>query len=307
MVFISENAGNEPWPLGGRLDVLINNADYKRNNTFPRAARRSTRPDPVNAMALYTTIHLHNVPEGRETDYAERFDGAHREALTRLRGFKSADRYEVTPEQIMPDIPQPWRYMSVYDFDLPDPAIDLPALGPLLAVLRDDDLIANDTTERIYSYRLFGDWKMSPNYQPEQPFSGISLLLGNYVIGRYDEYQEWYENVHSNEVINVPGHVGMKRGELADIQIEPRHYCPGDQLILTAQQTDDLMFTLKDFSARARGVSPSGVAMQPRDQQAGSFARTVHYFKKISGDHFWPGGIAYGGDLSVYDQPENKD
>ena len=31
-----------------------------------------------------------------------------------------------------------------------------------------------------------------------------------------------------------------------------------------------------------------------------SIARTVHYFRKISGDRFWPGGIAYAGDLSVY-------
>jgi hypothetical protein len=42
--------------------------------------------------------------------------------------------------------------------------------------------------------------------------------------------------------------------------------------------------------------------MEPRSSAASS-ARTVHYFKKISGKSFWPGGIAYGGDLSVY---ENK-
>ncbi len=55
-------------------------------------------------MALYTTIHLHNVPAGREAEYAAWFDGAHREALPRLRGFRSADRYEVAAEQIMADI-----------------------------------------------------------------------------------------------------------------------------------------------------------------------------------------------------------
>ena len=36
-------------------------------------------------MALYTTIHLHNVPEGREAAYAEWFDGPHRKALANLR------------------------------------------------------------------------------------------------------------------------------------------------------------------------------------------------------------------------------
>lgn len=251
-------------------------------------------------MALYTTIHLHNVPGDKEAAYATWFDTTHRVDLARLRGFKGADRYEVTREQIMPDIPQPWRFASIYDFETTTPEIDIPALGPLLADARDRGLIANDTAERIHSYKLFGDWKASPNWQRDKPLSGVSIILANYVAGRYDEYQTWYENVHSHEVINVPGHVAMKRGELAAIQVEPRSYCPGDQLVLCAQQTDNLMFTLRDFSARARGASPSGVAMEPRSASA-STARTVHYFKKISGSAFWPGGIAYAGDLSVYE------
>ena len=254
-------------------------------------------------MALYTTIHLHNVPAGREAQYGAWFDGAHQAALAHLRGFRSAERFEVTREQIMPDIPQPWRFMSVYDFDLPDPAIDVPALGPLVAEARDAGLVADDETERLYTYCLYADWKASPNWQKSEPFSGMSLILANYVPGRRREYEDYYENVHSVEVINVPGHVAMKRGELAPIQIEPRRFCPGDQLVLCAQQTDDLMFTIRDFSARAGGRSPSGIAMQPRSSSA-SIARTVHYFRKISGDRLWPGGIAYAGDLSGY---ANKD
>jgi len=250
-------------------------------------------------MALYTTIHLHNVAAGREAEYAAWFDGPHRAALARLRGFRTTDRYEVTPQQIMADIPQPWRFVSIYEFDLPNPAIDIPALGPLVAEARDAGMVTDDETERLYTYRLYTDWKSSPNWQPSEPYSGVSIILANYVPGRRDEYQQWYEEVHSVEVINVPGHVAMVRGELSPIQIEPRHYCPGDQLVLCAQQTDDLLFTIRDFSARAGGRSPSGVAMQPRSS-AGSVARTVHYFRKLSGTRFWPGGIAYGGDLSVY-------
>lgn len=249
---------------------------------------------------LYTTIHLHNVPEGREADYAAWFDGPHREALARLRGYIAADRYEVTPEQIMPDIPQPWRFMSVYEFDYPDPKIDLPALGPLLAEARDAGLVEDSTeTERIYSYAMYSDWVSSPNHQKDKPLSGVSIILANFVAGREAEYHKWYNEVHGPEVTRVPGHVAMKRGRLADIQIEPRRYCPGSDLVLCAQQTDDLGFTIRDFSARARGVSPSGIAFEPRSQ-AGSFARTVHYFRKISGTELWPGGIAYDGDLSVY-------
>ncbi len=249
-------------------------------------------------MALYTTIHLHNVPEGKLAEYAAWFDGPHREDLARLRGFMAADRYEIAADQLG-DAYQPWRFLSVYDFDFKAAEIDLPALGPLLAAARDAGLITQDKSERIHSYRLFGDWKGSPNWQRDQPLSGVSILLGNYVAGRYDEYQTWYENVHSVEVANVPGHVAMKRGELTDLQVEPRCYCPGDQLVMTAQQTDDLPFTIGDFVARALGHSPSGIAMEPRSS-AGSMARTVHYFQKVSGSTFWPGGIAYAGDWSAY-------
>jgi hypothetical protein len=249
-------------------------------------------------MALYITLHLHNVPTDKLADYAVWFDGPHREALLRLRGFVAADRFEIDKAQLG-DAYQPWRFLSVYDFNFKTPEIDLPALGPLLAEARDAGLIMPDASERIHSYRLLGDWKGSANWQRDKPFSGVSILLGNYVAGRYEEYQSWYENVHSVEVANVPGHVAIKRGELTKLQVEPRCYCPGDQLVMTAQQTDDLPFTIGDFVARALGHSPSGIAMEPRSS-AGSLARTVHYFHKISGTEFWPGGIAYGGDLSVY-------
>ena len=250
-------------------------------------------------MALYTTIHLHNVTAGKDADYATWFDGPHRAALGRLRGFVSADRFALTPQQIMPDIAQPWRFLSLYDFDLPDPKIDLPALAPLIAEARDAGLTTADETERLYSYAMYSDWKGSPNWQTDKPLSGVSIILANFIPGREAEYHTWYDDVHSVEVSNVPGHVAMKRGRLSDVQLEPSHYCPGDQLVLCAQQTDDLLFTVRDFSARARGVSPSGIAMAPRSS-SGSTARTVHYFGKISGDRFWDGGIAYAGDLSVY-------
>jgi hypothetical protein len=251
-------------------------------------------------MSLHTTLHLHNVPVGREGDYAAWFDGKHLDDLKRLRGFRSADRYEVTPEQIMPDIPQPWRFMSVYEFDYPAPEIDLPALGPLLAEARDAGMIDDTTeTERIHSYAMYSDWVSSPNHQKGDAFSGVSIILANFVAGREPEYHKWYDEVHMPEVSRVPGKVAMKRGRLSPVQIAPVRYCPGSDLVFCAQQTDDLLFTVKDFSARARGVSPSGIAMAPRSS-AGSFARTVHYFRKISGTDFWPGGIAYDGDLSVY-------
>lgn len=251
-------------------------------------------------MPLYTTTHLHNVPTGREADYAAWFDGPHAAALARLRGFRSAERYELTPEQIMPDIAQPWRYLSVYEFDYASPEIDLPALGPLIADARDAGLI-DDTneSERIYSYAMYYDWRSSANHQTDKPFSSLFIIPANFVAGMEAEYHKWYDEVHIPEVTRVPGFVAMKRGRLSSLQIEPRRFCPGGEIVMCAHQTDDLLFSIKDFSARARGVSPSGDQMEPRSK-AGSFARTVHFFRKISGNEFWSDGIAYTGDLSVY-------
>lgn len=251
-------------------------------------------------MNGYTTIHCHNVPAGREAEYAAWFDGKHREDLARLRGFEAADRYEIAEEQIFVDIPQPWRFLSVYQFRLDNPEIDLPALGPLLAEARDAGLIDDSTeTERIHSYRMFQDWYWGGNRQAGKPHSGVFIIFANFVAGMEREYHDWYERVHIPEVSDVPGFVGMRRGRLSEVQIEPRRYCPGSDLVMCQQQTDDLKFTIQDFSARARGVSPSGIAMEPRSA-AGSVARTVHFFKRISGGEQWADGIAYTGDLSVY-------
>src|SRR5665213_697612 len=97
----------------------------------------------------------------------------------------------------MPDIPQPWTYLSVYDFDYPCPDIDLPALGPLLAEARDARLIDDSTeSERIYSYAMYSDWRFSPNHQADKPFSGVSIILANFVAGREAEYHKWYDEVH---------------------------------------------------------------------------------------------------------------
>ena len=250
-------------------------------------------------MALYCTTHLYNVTAGREAEYAEWFAGPHAEACARLEGFKSADRFEIADIQIMPDIDQPWRFLSFYEFDYDVPDRDIPKLGKVIDEARKTGLIddANES-ERIYSYNMYSDWYVGPNWQQGKPLSGMFIIPANMVAGREEDYHRWYEEIHIPEVSRVPGFVGMKRGRLAGTQCEPRRYCPGGELVVCAHQTSDLLFSIKDFSARARGVSPSGDAMEPRST-AGSFARTVHFFKKISGE-VWDDGIAYAGDFSVY-------
>ena len=232
-------------------------------------------------MANYVTVHFHNPAPGKEKALSAFVHDRHSGALRQLRGYRAAQRFELAEHQLMPEIAQPWRYVTMYDFDIADPSIDVPALSPLLADMREAELIAADGTERIYSYGMYAPWKYSSNLKPG-PLNHLMLLLANCIPGREAEYHKWYDEQHSYEVTESPGYVGMRRGQLSPVQVAPVHYCPGDQLILGGLQTDDLAFTVKDFIDRAYGRSPSGVVWGPRSTSA-SVARTVHMFKSVDG------------------------
>jgi len=232
-------------------------------------------------MADYVTAHFYNPAPGRETALDEAFL-AHARELPRLRGFKSAQRFEITAQQIMP-CAQPWRRLTLYEVSCEDPNIDVPPLAPLLANLRDAGLFAADEAERMHTYRMYHPWKYSKNYT-SGPLDHVMLLLANFTPGREAEYHRWYDEQHSVEVGEAEGFVGMRRGKLSPVQIAPVSYCPGSELILGGLQAGerDLAFVTKDFADRAGGTSPSGVVWGPRSTSA-SVARTVHLFKSIAG------------------------
>lgn len=230
-------------------------------------------------MTSYVTMHLHNASAGKETALAEWFSGPHRQALQRLRGFVGVQRFERTTQQVMPDIAQPWQFATVYDFELANPEIDIPALGPLLANARDMGLVRLDGTECLWSYQMYSGWRFSGNWRGG-PMSHIMYLPANVVPGREAEYHAWYDDVHRLEVTETPGFVAMRRGRLLDVQIEPRSFCPGSQIILAGLQTDQLGEVQEEFKARSLGNSKSGVKHGPRSTSA-SAARTVHFFRRI--------------------------
>lgn len=227
-------------------------------------------------------MHLHSAADGRDTDLADYFRDVHVPRILALRGIEGVQRFRVTEDQLMAECAQPWRYATKYDFRLASPEIDIPSIAPLLADMRDAGLIAADGAERTYAYRMYHDWKYSPNLIAGKPLSHLMFLLANITPGCDADYHKWYDEVHSVEVSNSPGYIGMRRGKLSATQVPPVHYCPGSELILGALQCDDLLFAIKDFQARAYGSSPSGVAWSVRPKTA-SIARTVHMAESIAG------------------------
>ncbi len=231
-------------------------------------------------MTDFVTLHLFNVPAGQDDALMRHVASDHMTRVRSLRGFTRADMYRCAPVQLQVEARQPWAYAIVYEWSLETPAIDLPALAPILADQRDAGLVAGDDAERIYSYGMYRPWKYSANLAPG-PLTHLMVLLANFVPGHEAEYHDWYETVHSVEVSESPGYVGMRRGRLSDVQVPPVRFCPGSELILGGIQTNDLSGTLREFYDRAVGQSPSGIAWAPRSS-AGSLARTVHIFERAA-------------------------
>jgi hypothetical protein len=235
-------------------------------------------------MNGFVIMHLHSAASGRDADLARHFREVHVPKVLALRGIEGVQRFRITEEQLMPECAQPWRYATKYDFRLASPQIDIPGIAPLLADLREAGLIAQDGAERVHAYRMYHEWKYSSNLTAQRPLTHLMFLIANITPGRDDEYHRWYDEVHSKEVGESPGYIGMQRGKLADTQVPPLNYCPGSELILGALHCDDLSFTIQDFIDRAYGRSPSGVAWTPRPNCA-SIARTVHMAESVDGPY----------------------
>lgn len=232
-------------------------------------------------MPSYVTVHFYNAVPGKEAELEAWFDKEHTSVLSRLRGFKHVERYQLTPEQLPPGKVHIWDYMTVYDFEFSNPEIHVPALGSFLADPRDRGLIKDDGSENVWSYGMYGGWLYSKNYTPDKELSHIMMLPANYVQGREAEYHKWYDEVHTWEVANTTGYVSFRRGGLLEpeLQIRPRTFCPGSQLILAGMQTNDLPATMQEFIDRAAGTAKAE-NHGPRSSSA-SLARTVHVFKRL--------------------------
>jgi hypothetical protein len=232
----------------------------------------------------FVIMHLFNPAPGREAELTEYFREVHVPRVLGLRGIEGVQRFRITEDQLMAECAQPWRYATKYDFRLSNPEIDIPALAPLLADMRDAGLIAADGAERIHSYRMYHEWKYSSNIKDGEPLTHLMFLLANITPGCDEAYHRWYDEVHSVEVGESPGYIGMRRGKLSEVQVPPLNYCPGSELILGALQCTDLKFTIQDFIDRAYGRSASGVAWSDRPKSA-SIARTVHMAESVDGPY----------------------
>ncbi|MGH9344818.1 MAG: hypothetical protein ACRD19_13795 [Terriglobia bacterium] len=74
------------------------------------------------------------------------------------------------------------------------------------------------------------------------------VVLTNPTAGKETEYNEWYNQTHLPDVLNVPGLVCAQRFKLADSQMGKNN--PYNYLALYEIETDDLPGVLKEMRER---------------------------------------------------------
>lgn len=81
------------------------------------------------------------------------------------------------------------------------------------------------------------------------------LVLINAKEGRDDEFNRWYEEVHLNDILAVPGFVAARRFEAADAQMTgaPKHR----YMTLYEIETEDIGAAIRALGAASGGMDLS--------------------------------------------------
>lgn len=229
-----------------------------------------------DCVITHHLVHWQNPVPARECGYAAWLRESLAPQVLRVPGFVSLQLLVLQPVQLQPANPQPWRLCTLYELDAVDLAEPLRAFSELA---RHEPLgsgwLQGDAAHVFELTRPQLNSSLSIDMQAPLHFG---FVMGNCIEGKEAEYDAWYDNIHTPEVLATPDFVGMRRGKLATSQSAPQNAQPANRLVLLQIRSYDLHASIKEFIGRALGTSPSGIKWQPRELAA-SFAslnRTTH-------------------------------
>jgi hypothetical protein len=235
-------------------------------------------------MAAYNVVHFQNCSAQNEARYAAWQRAELARAILGRQGFRAVQFMSLQPVQLQPSCPQPWRFCALYELETA-PGQAGSALETFSALARrqpqESGLLHSDAAHVFELTR--------PHLPTSNPVDAtaplhVAFVMGNCIEGKEVEYDRWYDEVHSPEVLGTPDFVAMRRGRLASLQAAPQNEQPANRLVLLQIRSRDLHASIDEFIARAHGTSPSGVKWGPREAAAGfaSLNRTTHVFTPFS-------------------------
>jgi hypothetical protein len=235
-------------------------------------------------MAAYNIVHFQSCGAQQESQYAAWQRGELARAILEQPGFSAVQFMSLQPVQLQPSGPQPWRFCALYELEA-TAAQAGSALQAFSALARhkpmESGLLHSDAA---HVFELTRPHLPTRNPVDETAPLHVAFVMGNCIEGKEVEYDRWYDEVHSLEVLGTPDFVAMRRGRLASLQATPHNEQPANRLVLLQLRSRDLHASIDEFIARAHGTSPSGVKWAPRESAAGfaSLKRTTHVFTPFS-------------------------
>jgi hypothetical protein len=235
-------------------------------------------------MAAYNVVHFQNCNAELEPQYAAWLREELAPAILGQQGVAAVQFMSLQPVQLQPSCPQPWRFCTLYELE-----ITAGQAGSVLQAFsalarrkpRESGLLQSDAAHMFELTR--------PHLPTSNPVDAtaplhVAFVMGNCIDGKEVEYDRWYDELHSPEVLGTPDFVAMRRGRLAPLQAMPGNEQPANRLVLLQIRSRDLHTSIDEFIARAHGTSPSGVKWSPRESAAGfaSLKRTTHVFTPFS-------------------------
>jgi hypothetical protein len=235
-------------------------------------------------MPAYNIVHFQNCAAQRESQYAAWQRQELARAILGSPGFVAVQFMSLQPVQLQPASPQPWRFCTLYELEAAS-GQEAAALAMFVTLARrkpqEAGLLDSDAAHVFELTR--------PHLPTRNPIDAaaplhMAFVMGNCIEGKEIEYDRWYDEVHSLEVLGTPDFVAMRRGRLASLQATPHNEQPANRLVLLQIRSRDLYASIEEFIARAHGTSPSGVKWAPRAAAAGfaSLKRTTHVFTPFS-------------------------
>ena len=235
-------------------------------------------------MAAYNVVHFQNCSAQLEPQYAAWQRTELARAILGQEGFIAVQFMSLQPVQLQPSGPQPWRFCALYELE--------PAAGQAGTALQAFSALARRKpmesgllhSDAAHVFELTRPHLPTRNPVDETAPLHVAFVMGNCIDGKEVEYDRWYDEIHSPEVLGTPDFVAMRRGRLAPLQAMPHNEQPANRLVLLQIRSRDLHASIDEFIARAHGTSSSGVKWAPRESAAGfaSLKRTTHVFTPFS-------------------------
>ncbi len=101
------------------------------------------------------------------------------------------------------------------------------------------------------------------------------LVLTNAVKGRDDEFNNWYNNQHIPDALDVPGYVAAQRFALAGVQMPAAPTSPWRYLAIYDIVSDDLRATMTESMSRA------GTGRMPQSDAAEHSSSAIFAFVPV--------------------------